>query len=235
MSAHDSSFHALNVLIADSAQLRLQLVAGALSRRRDFRVHRCELNVDVILGFLHSQAADVVLVNLEQNGNAAEQFEAVRRVHVAFPERPIVLLVSGYDRELVASSFRAGARGIFCFAVGDFRMLCKCLHAVHKGQVWASSEQLRMLLESVGQTPSLRMTSATGRELLSPRENQVVALVAEGLSNRQIAAHLNLAENTVKKYMFRIFEKLGISNRVELVLYRVNAGNHSASVQQCCR
>jgi len=60
--------------------------------------------------------------------------------------------------------------------------------------------------------------------LLTVRQEQVVALVAEGLSNREIARELKLSEHTVKKYLFRIFEKLGISSRVELVLYAVAHG-----------
>ena len=69
------------------------------------------------------------------------------------------------------------------------------------------------------------MLNAAGASLLTPREEQVVALVAEGLTNRQIAEELNLSEHTIKKYLFRIFEKLGISTRVELVLYAVNNGD----------
>jgi DNA-binding NarL/FixJ family response regulator len=60
--------------------------------------------------------------------------------------------------------------------------------------------------------------------MLTPREEQVVALVAEGLSNRETARELNLSEHTIKKYLFRIFDKLGISSRVELVLYAMNHG-----------
>ena len=61
------------------------------------------------------------------------------------------------------------------------------------------------------------------------REEQVVALVADGLSNRHVASELGLSEHTVKKYLFRIFEKLGISNRVELVLYAVSHGSLQAA------
>jgi DNA-binding NarL/FixJ family response regulator len=73
--------------------------------------------------------------------------------------------------------------------------------------------------------PSLRVLNSRGSRLLTAREEQVVALVAEGLGNRQIAGELNLSPHTVKKYLFRIFEKLGVSNRVELVLYAVNNGD----------
>ena len=72
--------------------------------------------------------------------------------------------------------------------------------------------------------PCLRVLSANGENLLTSREEQVVALVADGLSNRNVAAELGLSEHTVKKYLFRIFEKLGISSRVELVLYALNHG-----------
>jgi DNA-binding NarL/FixJ family response regulator len=70
------------------------------------------------------------------------------------------------------------------------------------------------------------MVNAQGLKLLTPREEQVVALVADGLSNREVARELNLSEHTVKKYLFRIFDKLGISSRVELVLYAVSHGGH---------
>lgn len=69
------------------------------------------------------------------------------------------------------------------------------------------------------------MLNTNGDNLLTPREEQVVALVAEGLGNRQIAIELSLSEHTIKKYLFRIFEKLGISSRVELILYAVNHGD----------
>ena len=82
------------------------------------------------------------------------------------------------------------------------------------------------MLESVSQVPSLRMVNATGHKILTPREEQVVALIADGLSNREIALELSLSEHTVKKYLFRIFDKLGISSRVELVLYAMNHGGH---------
>jgi DNA-binding NarL/FixJ family response regulator len=62
------------------------------------------------------------------------------------------------------------------------------------------------------------MVSALGVKLLTAREEQVVALVADGLSNRKVAKELCLSEHTIKKYLLRVFDKLGISSRVELVL-----------------
>jgi DNA-binding NarL/FixJ family response regulator len=95
---------------------------------------------------------------------------------------------------------------------------------VHGGDISASKQQLNYLLESVCQVPAVRVAAAGGQNLLTHREEQVVALVADGLSNRDVATELGLSEHTVKKYLFRIFDKLGISNRVELVLYAFHHG-----------
>lgn len=100
--------------------------------------------------------------------------------------------------------------------MSPFRALCKCIQVVHRGQIWATAQQIDCLIALVSQVPSLRVVNADREALVTPREEQVVALVAEGLSNREIARELALSEHTVKKYMFRIFDKLGISTRVEL-------------------
>ena len=125
-------------------------------------------------------------------------------------------------RDLVIAAFRTGARGIFSLADHPFDDLCKCILRVASGQVWISTPHLDLLLGLITGVPTLMFVDSLGRPLLSPRQEQVVGLVAEGLSNRQVAVQLTLSEHTVKKYLFRIFEKLGISTRVELVLYAVS-------------
>jgi len=135
-----------------------------------------------------------------------------------------VLVLGESNRDSVVNAFRSGVKGLFCFADYPFRSLCKCIQSVHQGQVWANSQQLQFLLEIIAQVPSLRMVNARGGTILTPREEQVVALVADGLSNREVARELGLSEHTVKKYMFHIFDKLGISSRVELTLYAMSHG-----------
>jgi DNA-binding NarL/FixJ family response regulator len=146
----------------------------------------------------------------------------VRRLHLAHPEVAKVILLDTYDRDIVVNAFRSGARGLFCFSQHPFRLLCKCIQSVHRGQVWANSEQMQYVIESLSQVPSLHMVNSRGMRLLTPREEQVVALVADGLSNREVAQELSLSEHTIKKYLFRIFDKLGISSGVELVLYALS-------------
>jgi len=86
-------------------------------------------------------------------------------------------------------------------------------------QVWASSRQQRYILEALVHGLLPIVTDSKGQVLLSRREQEIVSKVAEGMRNREIAELLHLSEHTVKNHLFRIFERLGISNRAELILY----------------
>jgi DNA-binding NarL/FixJ family response regulator len=215
---------AITVLIADSNRMQAQLLTSALRRRSEFRISTCLVDIASILQAVASTPAKVVVLSLNHSVNIASQMAAMRRVHLSHPGIAKVLLVESYDRELVVSAFRSGVRGIFCISNTHFPLLCRCIQRVAGGQIWANTEQMTFLLDLISEVPSLRVLNSRGRELLTPREEQVVALVAEGLSNRDTARELNLSEHTIKKYLFRIFDKLGISSRVELVLYAVNHG-----------
>jgi DNA-binding NarL/FixJ family response regulator len=100
------------------------------------------------------------------------------------------------------------------------------VHCVFQGQVWINRQQMTYVLDALSEVPTLRVVNSTGRFLLTPREEQVVALVADGMTNRGVAVELGLSEHTIKKYLLRIFDKVGISSRVELVLYAMSHGEH---------
>jgi DNA-binding NarL/FixJ family response regulator len=219
------SANVISVLVADSNRMQAQLLTTALRRRPEFRIATCALDAASMLLAVSTRPASVVVLSLNHSGSLANQMAALRNFHVSHPAIAKILLVESYDRELVVKAFRAGARGVFCISDTRFRALCKCIQRVASGQVWANTEQMDYLIDLVSEVRSLRVFDSRGRRILTPREEQVVASVAEGLSNREIARELKLSEHTVKKYLFRIFEKLGISTRVELVLYAVNHGD----------
>ncbi len=212
----------VRILVADSGPIQSQLLARALRARRNFQVSTAALEVAALHQFMQSNPADVVLMA----GNPAPNFGLMRWLHVSYPAAAAVLLLENYDRELVVNAFRAGVRGLFLFNHAPFRMLCKCINSVSSGQIWINSQQLHFVLEALSEVSTLRVVNSSGKPLLTPREEQVVALVADGLSNREVASELGLSEHTIKKYMLRIFDKLGISTRVELVLYAVSHGEN---------
>jgi DNA-binding NarL/FixJ family response regulator len=201
--------------------MRHQLLLSAFRRRPEFRLFSCEIDVEQILAVSAENHVDVMLVS-SSHSNRSEAIAVIRRIHLSLPRVSVVLVQDNPDCDTVVNAIRSGAQGLFWQSKHPFRLLCKCVQAVHQGQIWVSSEHLRFLIDAVTQVPALRVVDSHGMHLLTPREEQVVALVADGLSNREIARELRLSEHTVKKYLFRIFEKVGVSNRVELVLYAVN-------------
>jgi DNA-binding NarL/FixJ family response regulator len=214
----------IRVLLADSKPMQNQLLAEAL-RQHGFQVFPCEPDIGSILQTAECCTVDVAVMSCSGPQSAAVYLTGLRTLHLTFPGIPKVFLMETDARELVVQAFRFGARRIFCLGDCSFQSLCECIERVHHGDIWAGTRQLNHLLEAVCEVGGGRVVSSGGDRLLTSREEQVVALVSDGLSNRHVAAELGLSEHTVKKYLFRIFEKLGISNRVELVLY---AMHHSA-------
>lgn len=222
---HSATSDCIGVLIVDSNRMQAQLLASALRRRSELRITYCSLDLHSLFQSVSAQLPRVALFSLNSSSNDFEFMATMRRFHSAHPGVAEVLLADHCGRDLIIQAFRSGARGVFSLVDANLRLLSKCILRVAAGQIWVNTEQLNYILELISGTPSLRVLNSSGGRLLTPREEQVVALVAEGFGNRQIATELNLSENTVKKYLFRVFEKLGVSTRVELVLYAVNNGD----------
>ena len=215
---------AVSVLIADETPLGCQLLETALARSRfRFEVVACATSCSEILDRMRAHPVDVALVNENLQGGPLAGFQALNELQEQFPAARVIILLKSASRDLVVDAFRAGAKGVVC-RTEPIDLLCKCIRTVHKGQIWANTRQLHFLLEAlIGCTP-LRVINSKGRHLLAQREDQVANLVAEGMTNREIAQKLGIAEHTVSNCLFRIYEKLGISSRVELVLYRLRQG-----------
>jgi DNA-binding NarL/FixJ family response regulator len=164
----------------------------------------------------------IILVDAASGQNRNKVLQFLRGVRRSFPELRCILLIDDSDISFVVSAFQCGARGLL---VGDqltTDLLAKCIRCVHNGQIWISNEVLAHVLDAFSRTAPLRVMH--GREgLLSPREQQVLGLVVRGLSNREIAEALSVTENTVKKYVYEVFNKTGTSSRVELVLQALQA------------
>jgi len=131
------------------------------------------------------------------------------------------MLLDDSEPHQVVPAFRAGAKGVFSRTQSDIRLLAKCIRRVMEGQVWVDSQQMMYLLDAFAGNGEGKPEGQGGPPKLTRREESVVRLVMQGMVNREIAHELQLSEHTVKNYLFRIFDKLGVSNRVELALYAV--------------
>ena len=214
----------ISVLIADSNHMRRQLLLAAFRRHPEFRLVSCEMEAENVEAALSESHIDVALLASGNANRSSRDLAIVRLAGLKYPRVRHVSLLEEHGRDAVLNAFRSGVKGVFCFADHPFRLLCKCVQSVHRGQIWIGNHHVQYLIDEVAHVPSLRVVNASGSALLTDREEQVVALVADGLSNREVARELRLSEHTIKKYLFRIFEKVGVSSRVELVLYAVKHG-----------
>ena len=209
----------VNLLIADDSRMGCQLLEHALSRTRfRFQVTACAVSRPEILSSLKNNRVDVALINQSLQDGPFVGFQLLTEIRESFPQTRAVMLLKTATCDLVVDAFRGGAKGVFC-RTESFETLCKCIESVHRGQIWANSDQLHYLLSAFVQSSPLRAVDYAGKPLLTKREDEVASLLAEGLSNRAVSLKLGLSEHTISNYLFRIYNKLGVSSRVELVLY----------------
>jgi two-component system nitrate/nitrite response regulator NarL len=168
-----------------------------------------------MIALLSTDAKWVVIISDTSMNGAA--ISLAGRLRARFPGLPFVLLLQEGRRDRVIEAFRMGARGIV-YSNENLSQLGKCIDHVIRGEVWVRHVDLGMIFEGLAKS-STRVTDVTGKTLLSPREEEISRLVAEGMSNREISRSLRISESTVKNSLFHVFEKLGISNRVELARY----------------
>lgn len=198
--------------------MNCQLLAEAFRRfPHQFVVAACAADSAELVAVIAKKEPDVVIVSANLEEGTLTGLAVLPQLRAAHPRTHIVMLLDSPDRRLVIDSFRAGARGVVC-REQPFEVLCKCIQAICGGQIWASNKELGYILDALVQIAPLRRINPKRSNLLTAREREVVLLVAEGHTNHGIAVQLNLSEHTVRNYLFRIFDKLGVSNRVELTL-----------------
>lgn len=208
----------IRILVVDSNQTQSQLLSSALRRQPGMTVTCCRGELSDCKQVLRSAPVDIVLLS-DSATHHDQLVDSVRDLHASYPNTGLILLLDTYDRKLVVNALRSGTRGLFYRACQSFRALCRCISAVHQGQFWANTEQIGYLVEALNSVPQARVIDGKGEGILTSREEQIVGLVAEGISNREVACQLGIKENTVKKALLRVYDKLGVSNRVEVVLY----------------
>jgi DNA-binding NarL/FixJ family response regulator len=182
-----------------------------------FEVVACASKTVEILALIQDRRPKVAIISDNLEDGPLTGLRILPEVRRANLETRILLAMGSSDRELVIEAFRFGADGVFC-RNSPFELLCKSVDALSQGQIWANATELRYVLDEFTRAPKQRKVDPTVENRMTKREGDVVRLAVEGLSNREIARELGLTEHTVKNYLFRIFDKLGVSNRVELVL-----------------
>src|SRR5262249_29620076 len=141
--------------------------------------------------------------------------EILRQLSGVAPSVRAILLIDSLVKQVVLNALMLGARGVVA-KVSTSIILFKSIRAVMAGEIWVSRSTVADLIEML-------RTRQTGKESsrfdLTRRELEVIAAVVEGHFNKEIAQDFQISEDTVKHHLTRIFDKLGVSNRVELAMF----------------
>ncbi len=220
----------IRLLVADNTRMYTQLLANALSQDPQLKVVSWTSNTQETTHAAQQHRIDVVVLGCNLEEEPLGGIALLRELRAIRPEMKAIILLDSSKRETVLEAFRAGARGLFS-RHESLETLCKCVHQVQAGQIWANSEQMSYAVEALASSPRVKAVDANGLNLLSKRELEVVHNLAEGLTNREIADRLGLSQHTIKNYLFRIFDKLGVSSRTEL-LFLTLKHPHSSSASE---
>ena len=212
----------VSVFLADADRMSCELMATALERS-SYRLELAGYATDSIgiRTWLRENEVDVVIISADLKEGPTAAFNLTREIRSSHSKTNVIIMLESIDRVRVIEAFRAGADGIFT-RDKSFDLLCKCIQVVRQGQIWADNNALRFLVDDFIRSKPAETISPKRSNFLTKREEDVVQLVADGRTNRDISQQLNLSENTIRNYLFRIFNKVGTSNRLELALYSVN-------------
>ena len=190
------------------AQPELRIVGEAADGEETVRIVR-QLNPHILL-------LDLALPRLAG-------LEALREVSTLGLQTRTIVLTAEVEREQIVDALQLGAHGIV-MKHSSLDLLLKCIRCVNDGQYWVGQESVSDLIHAVRQmNPAQQSVTGSRRDFgLTARERQVIALVGAGYTNKDLGRKLGISENTAKHHLTNIFDKLGVSNRLELVLFAVD-------------
>ncbi len=205
------------LVVSEASRMRCDLLAEALSAQQSrFCVLARPISVrELIESSTLNPAVAIISADLDEGHLTG--FGALRQLRASHPSIRGIMLLDNCDRDLVVAAFRGGACGVFSRG-SSIEEFTKCIEQVHQGQVWAGPSELLFIIEALSTVAPLRYLPPETRIPLTRREQQIALKVAAGAPERDICRQLNISEHNLKTHLARVYEKLGIRNRVELVL-----------------
>jgi DNA-binding NarL/FixJ family response regulator len=207
----------INLLLVDDQSLICQGLAAVLNQEADLQVVGAAENGQVAIDQVKSLQPDVVLMDIRMP--VMTGIEATRLIAEQFPNVKVLMLSTFDEDRDIAQSVRAGAKG---YLLKDMpaQELAEAIRLVHRGYSQMAPGLIEKLVTSVTDPDdAVQQTEPEVLKQLPPRERDVLQLIGKGLTNRQIATQLNLAEGTVKTYVTHILNRLVLQNRSQLAIF----------------
>jgi DNA-binding NarL/FixJ family response regulator len=220
----------IRIMVADDHPIFRDGLCKLLALEEDFEVVAQASDGRQVLEVLQQQEPDILLLDLKMPG--LDGLATLQRLQASKNKTRVIVLTASDDKNEFVQAMRLGTSGIVLKQTAT-DLLIKSIRKVHAGEIWLDShttaEVIRRFVSADEVPAPVQSTAPRERERspLSQREREIVALVAQGFKNKEMAEKMFISEQTVKNHLHNIFDKLGVSDRLELALYAIHNNLHT--------
>ena len=224
----------IRIVVADDHPIFRDGLCRLLALEEDFEVVAQAQDGRQVLDVLQQHEPDILLLDLKMPG--LDGLATLQRLQIAKNKTRVIVLTASDDKNEFVQAMKLGTSGIVLKQTAT-ELLIKSIRKVHAGEIWLDSHTtaavIRQFVANDEAPPAMHAlpvaptTRERERSPLSQREREIVALVAQGFKNKEMAEKMFISEQTVKNHLHNIFDKLGVSDRLELALYAIHNNLHT--------
>src|SRR6266852_3180473 len=204
----------IRVIVADTQAIFRVGLRKIFALEDDIRVVGQAESLDQTVAAIQKFAADIVIFEAALSPNPADAVSDLLRQNTTCR---LVVVLQEPDQEMTLDLFRRGAHGIVSREV-EPEMLVECLRKVAQGEPWLDSRAVAWVMNAY-RTQVLRPAGSRPKVSLTPKESLIVSCVTQGMKNKEIALRVGTTEQVVKNYLRKVYDKLGVADRLELALF----------------
>jgi len=208
---------AIRVIVADTQAIFRAGLRKIFALEDDIRVVGQAESLDQTVAAIQKFSADVVIFEAALTPNPADAVSDLLRQSATCR---LVVVLQEPDQEMTLDLFRRGAHGIVSREI-EPEMLVECLRKVAQGEPWLDSRAVGWVMQAY-RTQGVRPAGSRPKVSLTPKESLIVSCVTQGMKNKEIALRVGTTEQVVKNYLRKVYDKLGVADRLELALYCLN-------------
>jgi two-component system, NarL family, nitrate/nitrite response regulator NarL len=218
----------IRIVVADDHPIFRDGLCKLLALEEDFDVVAQASDGRQVLDVLQQYEPDILLLDLKMPG--LDGLATLQRLQAAKNKTRVIVLTASDDKNEFVQAMKLGTSGIVLKQTAT-ELLIKSIRKVHAGEIWLDSHTTAAVIRQFVANDETPAAPAAPRDRerspLSQREREIVALVAQGFKNKEMAEKMFISEQTVKNHLHNIFDKLGVSDRLELALYAIHNNLHT--------
>ncbi len=218
MEAQPQGSDKIRIAIADDHTIFRDGLRRLLTLEQDFEIVAEAQDGTEVMDILRDKEPDILLLDLKMPG--LDGLSLLQRIQTQKIKTKIIVLTASDDEGEYVQAMRYGTSGIVLKQTAT-ELLLKSIRKVYEGEIWLDSKTTAAVMRQFA-SPSDPGPRERDKPRLSNREREIVALVAQGFKNKEIAERMFISEQTVKNHLHNIFDKLGVSDRLELALYAIH-------------